>query len=94
MANGCHLITLRLDIALIDDVGRGEVVDEVFLASVSPGRPCRDVLGAFFWGDPVLGELACSAMEAFLLVVSCFSGLTLVVLICMLVLRCSWFLAP
>ena len=48
MANGCHLITLRLDTALIDDVGRGGVVGEVFLASTSPGRPCRDVLGVLF----------------------------------------------
>ena len=29
MANGCHLIILRLDTALIDDVGCGKVVGEV-----------------------------------------------------------------
>ena len=29
MANGCHLVTLRLDTALIDDVGHGGVVGEV-----------------------------------------------------------------
>ena len=55
MAHGCHLITLQLGTALIDDVGRGGVVDEVFLVSVSPGRPCRDVLDILFWGGSALG---------------------------------------
>ena len=31
MANGYHLVTLRLDSALIDDVGRGGMVGEVVL---------------------------------------------------------------
>ena len=44
------LITLQLDTTLIDDVGHGGVVDEVFLASVSPGRPCQDILDALFRG--------------------------------------------
>ena len=31
MVNGCHLVTSRLDTALINDVGRGGVVGEVVL---------------------------------------------------------------
>ena len=90
MVNGCHLITLRLDTALIDDVGRGGVVGEVVFASASPGRPCRDVWDVLFrgWIRPRQDRLP--GKGVFFLVVSYFSGLTLVLLICMLVPRRSW----
>ena len=90
MANGCHLVTLRLDTALIDDVGRDGVVGEVVFAFVSPNRPYRDVLDVLFRGGSALAKLVCPAREVFLLVVSCFSRLTLILLICMLVLQRSW----
>ena len=48
MENGCHLVTLRLDTALIDDVGHGGVVGEVLFSFVSPGRLCQDALVVFF----------------------------------------------
>ena len=47
MANGCHLITLRLDTALMDDVGHGGVVSEVILPPRAPpgpaGAPCLEL---------------------------------------------------
>ena len=46
MVDTGHLVTLELDIALIDNLGRDEVVQWVGSASVSPGRPCRAVLPA------------------------------------------------
>ena len=67
-----------------------EWVGEVVFVSVNPGKPCQDILDVFFQGDPALAELVCPAREAFLLVVSCFSSLILVLLICMLVLQRSW----
>ena len=39
MANSCHLVTLRLDTALIDDVGRGGVVGEVVFPPCVPVGP-------------------------------------------------------
>ena len=39
MANGCHLVTLRLDTARIDDVGHGGVVGEVVLPPCVPAGP-------------------------------------------------------
>ena len=90
MANGCHLVTLRLDTALIDDVGCGGAVDEVVLPPRVPANPVGTSWMFSFGGDPALIELVDLVREVFLLVVSCFSGLTLVLLICMLVLRRSW----
>ena len=92
MTNGCHLVTLQLDTALIDDVGRGGVVGEVVLPSQVRAGPAGMPWMSSSGGGPVLVELACPTREAFLLVVSCFSGLILVLLMCMLVLLSSWFL--
>ena len=39
VANGCHLTTLRLDTALIDDVGHAGVVGEVVLPPRAPAGP-------------------------------------------------------
>ena len=41
MANGCYLVTLWLDTALIDNVGRGGVVGEVVLPPCVPIGPAR-----------------------------------------------------
>ena len=94
MVNGCHLITLRLDTALIDDVGRAWVVGGV----VQPREPRQTLPGSLDRSLLVvalpLAGLACPAREAFLLVVSCFSGLILVLFICMLVFRRSCFHVP
>ena len=90
MPNGFHLVTLRLDTALIDDVGRGRVVGEVVRPSRVPVDPTETSWTSSFVGDPVLVELACPARGALLPVASCFSSLTLVLLICMLVLQSSW----
>ena len=86
MANGCDLVILRLDTALIDDVGLGGVVGEVVLPSRVPAGPAGTSRTSFSGVGPVLAELACPAMVASLLGVSCFSGLILALLICMLVL--------
>ena len=87
MANGCHLVTLRLDTTLIGDVGRGGVVGEVVRPTRVPAGLAGTSWMSSFEGDPVLVELACPTRGALLLVASCFSGLALVLLICMLVLR-------
>ena len=52
MANGSHLVTLRLDTALIDDVGHAGVVGEVVLRLRAPPGPCRGVSIVFFSGWP------------------------------------------
>ena len=41
VANGCHLITLRLDTALIDGVSRGGVGGEVFYPPQVPAGPAE-----------------------------------------------------
>ena len=94
VANGCHLIILRLDTALIDDVGRAWVVGGV----VQPREPRQTLPGSLdclllVVASP-LAALACPVREALLLPISCSSGLILALLICMLVLRISWFPVP
>ena len=39
--NGCHLIILRLDTSLIDDVGRGGVVGGVIWSPQVPAGPAE-----------------------------------------------------
>ena len=64
VANGCHLVNLRLDTALIDNAGRGGVVREVVCLRESwqalPGRFGCLLLGM---ASPLAG-LACPAREA------------------------------
>ena len=89
MANGCHLITLRLDTALIDDVGRGGVVVRWFRLR-EPRQALPGCFGCLLLGvaSPLAG-LACPAREAFPLTISCFLGSFLASLICVLVPRIS-----
>ena len=50
MANGCHLITLRLDTALIDGVSRGGVVKEVIWPPQVPAGPAGTPLSSYLGG--------------------------------------------
>ena len=50
MANGCHLIILWLDPALMDDEGRARVVGEVVFAFASPGKALPGCLGRLLLG--------------------------------------------
>ena len=90
MANGCHLVTLRFDTALIDDVGHGGVVGEGVLPPRVPVGPAGTSWVFSSGSGSALAKLVCLAREAFLLVVSYFSSLALVLLIYMLVPRRSW----
>lgn len=63
--DGCHLVILRLDTVLIDDVGHGGVVGEVVLLSQVPVGPVGMPWTSSFGGGSVLVELACPAKEAF-----------------------------
>ena len=53
MENGCHLVTLRLDAAPIDDVGRGRMVGEVVLPLRAPAGPA-----GVLWSSAARGGLA------------------------------------
>ena len=94
VANGYHLIILRLDTALIDNV----VVLEWLAGWFSPREPRQALPGSLdclplVVASPLAG-LACPAREALLLPISCSSGLILALLSCMLVLDISWFFNP
>ena len=91
----CHLIILRFDTALIDNVGRTCVVGGVFQAPQAPGRRCRGVLVACFWWWP--GPLPGSPAQQgrpFLLPISFSFGSISISLSCMLVLQVSWSFNP
>ena len=74
VAKGCHLLTLPLDSALIDDVHHYEVVRWSLFASARPSKPARAILEACFRGNPNLSRLACPIREVLPVVVSCLSS--------------------
>ena len=86
-----HLITLRLDTALIDDVGRTYVVGGV-VQTRKPRQALPESLGCLFlvvaWP---LAKLTFLAREALLLPISCSFGSISISLSCMLILQVSWF---
>ena len=81
VTNGCHLVTLRLDTALNHDVGHAGVVDQVFIAFMSPSKPCWDALVASFRGVALPSPSSFARQGRFFLSDILFIWLVLVFLI-------------